>query len=216
MSADTRLQRAVTAELNWDPRVPAGHIGVVADAGIITLTGHVENYADKDAAAAAARRVKGVRGVEEDIGVRLGHLGKRTDDEIAAAIVHRLSWDVSVPAGRVTPTVEEGWLSLTGEVDWRFQKEAAEQDVQRLAGVIDVSNEITIKRRINVEDIEDKITHALHRSWLFDPKLVSVGADEGTITLTGTVPTLRDRRVAETTAWASTGAVDVINQIKVE
>lgn len=124
MSADTRLQRAVTAELNWDPRLPVGHIGVVADAGIITLTSLVENYADKYAAAAAARRVEAERSIMKEIEVRLGHFGKRTDDDIVAAIVDSLSGDVSVPDGCVKPTVSAGWVTRSGEVDCRFQKDA--------------------------------------------------------------------------------------------
>ena len=214
MSADTELQKAVLAELNWDPRVPAGHIGVVADGGIVTLTGHAENYADKYAAERAARRVRGVRGVSEEIEVRLNHLGKRTDDEVVAAVLHRLSWDVSVPRG-ITPTVEDGWVTLTGEVGWRFEKDAAAQDIRRLAGVVGVSNEITIRPRVDVGTMEDDITHALHRSWLVDPKLVSVSAEGGTVTLTGTVATLHDRRVAEATAWAAPGAISVVNLLAI-
>lgn len=215
MSHDSQLQNAVLAELNWDPRVPAGHIGVSANAGIVTLSGHTETYAEKHAAETAASRVKGVKGVSEKIEVRLLHGAKRGDDEIAAAIVNRFSWDVSVPADSIVPTVEKGWVTLTGEVTWHFEKDAAEQDVRRLAGVVGVVNKITVKPRVNVENISDDITHALHRSWLFDPKLVTVTADGGTVHLTGTVPTYKDRRTAEATAWASPGAVTVDNRIAV-
>ncbi|WP_244624585.1 BON domain-containing protein [Sphingomonas sp. So64.6b] len=204
------------AELNWDPRVPAGHIGVVADSGIITLTGHVENYADKCAAEAAARRVKGVRGVAEEIEVRLNHLGKRTDDEIATAIVNRLSCDVAIPHDRIKPTVERGWVTLTGEVHWRFEKDAAEQVVERLFGVVGISNDLAIKPRVDVEIIEDEIRHALHRSWLVAPEHVSVSAEGGTVRLAGKVSSSRDRRTAEAIAWASPGAAAVINLLSVE
>ncbi len=215
MTHDSQLQKAVLAELNWDPRVPAGHIGVSANSGIVTLTGHTETYAEKHAAETAAGRVKGVKGVSEEIEVRLQHGAKRGDDEIAAAIVNRFSWDVSVPADSIVPTVEKGWVTLTGEVTWHFERDAAEQDVRRLAGVVGVVNKITVKPRVNVENVSDDITHALHRSWLFDPKLVTVTADGGTVHLTGTVPTYKDRRTAEATAWASPGAVMVDNRIAV-
>jgi osmotically-inducible protein OsmY len=215
MSHDSQLQNAVLAELNWDPRVPAGHIGVSAIDGIVTLTGHTETYAEKHAAETATSRVKGVRGVSEKVEVRLRHDAKRVDDEIAAAIVNRFSWDVSIPVHSVIPTVENGWVTLTGEVSWHFEKDAAEQDVRRLAGVVGVVNKITIKPRVNVENVSDDITHALHRSWLFDPKLVTVTADGGTVHLTGTVPTFKDRRTAEATAWASPGAMMVDNRIAV-
>jgi osmotically-inducible protein OsmY len=215
MSHDSQLQNAVLAELNWDPRVPAGHIGVSAVDGIVTLTGHTETFAEKHAAETATSRVKGVRGVSEKVEVRLRHDAKRVDDEIAAAIVNRFSWDVSIPVHSVIPTVENGWVTLTGEVSWHFEKDAAEQDVRRLAGVVGVVNKITIKPRVNVENVSDDITHALHRSWLFDPKLVTVTADGGTVHLTGTVPTVKDRRTAEATAWASPGAMMVDNRIAV-
>jgi osmotically-inducible protein OsmY len=215
MSRDSQLQNAVLAELNWDPRVPAGHIGVTAVDGIVTLTGHTETYAEKHAAETATSRVKGVRGVSEKVEVRLRHDAKRVDDEIAAAIVNRFSWDVSIPVHSVIPTVESGWVTLTGEVSWHFEKEAAEQDVRRLAGVVGVVNKITIKPRVNVDNVSDDITHALHRSWLFDPKLVTVTAEGGTVHLTGTVPTFKDRRTAEATAWASPGAMMVDNRIAV-
>ncbi|HEY0269540.1 MAG TPA: BON domain-containing protein [Sphingomonas sp.] len=215
MSHDSQLQNAVLAELNWDPRVPAGHSGVTASAGIVTLSGHTETYAEKHAAEIAASRVKGVKGVSETIEVRLAHGAKRGDDEIAAAIVNRFSWDVSIPSDAIVPTVENGWVTLTGEVAWHFEKDAAEQDVRRLAGVVGVVNKITVKPRVNVENVSDDITHALHRSWLFDPKLVTVTADGGTIHLTGTVPTYKDRWTAEDTAWASPGAVMVDNRITV-
>jgi osmotically-inducible protein OsmY len=160
MSHDSQLQNAVLAELNWDPRVPAGHIGVSAVDGIVTLTGHTETYAEKHAAETATSRVKGMRGVSEKVEVRLRHDAKRVDDEIAAAIVNRFSWDVSIPVHSVVPTVENGWVTLTGKVSWHFEKDAAEQDVRRLAGVVGVVNRITIKPRVNVENVSDDITHA--------------------------------------------------------
>jgi osmotically-inducible protein OsmY len=122
---------------------------------------------------------------------------------------------VSIPAICVVPTVENGWVVLTGEVSWHFEKDAAEQDVRRIAGVVGVVNKITIKPRVNVENVSDDIKHAMHRSWLFDPKLVTVTTDGGTVHLGGTVPVFKDRRTAEATAWASPSAVMVDNRISV-
>jgi osmotically-inducible protein OsmY len=216
MSHDSKLQDAVLAELNWDPGVTAGHIGVIASAGVVTLTGHTASYAEKHAAEVAASRVKGVKAISEKIEVRLADASKRGDEEIAAAIANRLSWDVMVPKDTVVPTVEKGWVTLSGEVRWHLEKQAAEQEVRRLIGVIGVTNHITVKQRVDVENISDDISHALHRSWFFDPKLVTVTAEGGTVRLTGTVPTFRDRRAAEATAWASPGAVLVENELMVE
>lgn len=165
MSDDTQLQQRVMAELNWQPGVTAGHIGVTAKAGIVTLSGHVESYADKHAAEAITRRVRGVFGVAEDIVVELPVHIKRTDEDIAAAAVERLAWDVSVPRDSVKVTVADGWLTLTGRVGAHYQREAAMRDVHGLIGVRGVSSEITIKPRVDATNLSQDIMHALQRSW---------------------------------------------------
>jgi osmotically-inducible protein OsmY len=214
MSHDESLQKAVLAQLHWEPSVEAGHIGVTADDGIVTLTGHVTSFAEKHAAEAATRLVKGVTGVVEAIEVRLAFDFQRDDDVIAAAAVDRLAWDVSVPRDAVKVSVEKAWVTLTGEVLWHYQKEAAEQDLRRLYGVVGVSNQITIRPRVNVSDISDNIMHAMHRSWFFDPKTIDVSANLGRVILTGTARSPHDRNVAATTAWAAPGVTDVLNEIE--
>lgn len=118
MSQDSLLQLAVLAELGWDPSVTASHIGVTANAGVVTLTGHVETYAEKLAAENAARRVKGVKAVAEELEVELPFERIRGDDDIAAAVLDRLAWDVSIPPDAVSVKVEQGWIVLTGDVNW--------------------------------------------------------------------------------------------------
>jgi osmotically-inducible protein OsmY len=130
MLNDSQLQQAVLAELKWEPSIAAAHIGVTAKAGVVALTGHVESFMEKHAAETAAGRVKGVKAVAEEIEVRLPFDTKRGDEEIAAAAIERFSWDVSVPPDAVKVKVEKGWITLTGVVDWHYQKEAAEQDVR--------------------------------------------------------------------------------------
>lgn len=215
MSDDRKLQQAVLEEFAWEPSVNPAHIGVTAKAGVVTLTGHVENYANKHAAETAARRVKGVVAVAEEIEVRLPAETRRGDSEIAAAAVERLAWDVSVPANAVQVTVEKGWVSLTGQVDWNYQKEAAAADIRNLFGVIGLSNQTTIKPRVNVSTISDDITHALHRGWFFNPESVKVSAEGGKIRLTGTVRSPYDRQLAAATAWAAAGATAVENNIAI-
>lgn len=214
MSHDSELQQAVLAELNWEPSVTAAHIGVTASGGIVTLTGHVQSYAQKHAAETATARVKGVKGVAEELEVRLAMDTNRGDDAIAAAAVDRLAWDVSVPYDRIKVKVEKGWVTLSGQVDWWFQKDAAEQDVRRLHGVMGVSNQTTIKPHVNALGVSDSIKVALHRTW-FDPNTVHVHADGGTVRLSGTVHTLHDRQLAADTAWAAPGATYVENNIAV-
>ena len=214
MSHDSELQQAVLSELGWEPSVTAAHIGVAASAGIVTLTGHVKTYAEKYAAETAAGRVKGVKAVAEELEIRLETEMSRTDEAIATAAVDRLAWDVSVPHDSVKVKVEKGWVTLSGQVNWWYQKEAAEQDVRRLFGVLGVSNQTTIKMKVDTSNLSDDIKHALHRSW-FDPKTVDVSAEGGYVKLTGTVHSMHDRLMAGGTAWAARGVTHVENDIAV-
>jgi osmotically-inducible protein OsmY len=215
MPNDNRLQQAVLEELNWEPSVTAAHIGVTANAGVVTLTGHVESFAQKHAADVAVRRVKGVKAIAGEIEVRLPYETKRSDEEIAGAAIGRFEWDVSIPRDTVKVTVDKGWITLTGEVDWYYQKDSASVDVRTLFGVTGVSNQITIKPTVNTSNISDDIMHALGRSWFFDPKTISVSAQGGKVRLTGTVSSWHDRQIAATTAWAAPGATAVENDIAV-
>jgi osmotically-inducible protein OsmY len=215
MPNDNRLQQAVLDELNWEPSVTAAHIGVAADSGVVTLTGHVESFAQKHAAEAAVRRVKGVKAVAEELEVRLPYKAKRSDEEIAGAAIRRFEWDVSIPRDAVKVTVDKGRVTLTGEVEWNYQKDAASMDVRPLFGVVGVINQITIRATVNTSNISDDIVHALHRSWFFDPKTIAVSAQGGKVRLTGTVHTWHDRQVAAATAWSAPGATAVENDIAV-
>ncbi len=137
------------AELGWEPSIDAAHVGVAANAGVVTLTGHVQSFAQKVAAERAAARVKGVKAVAEEIEVKLPHDIKRGDEDIAGAAIERLAWDSSVPSNAVEIKVEKGWVTLDGEVDWQFQKEAATQAIRTLIGVVGISNQIEIKPTVN-------------------------------------------------------------------
>ena len=215
MSNDSQLKSDVLAELKWEPSVDAAHIGVIAQNGVITLSGHVQNFMQKSAAETAARRVKGVKAIAEEIEVRLPFSTKRDDADIAGAAINRLAWDSSVHRDSVMVKVEKGWVTLSGEVDWNYQKSAAEYEVRGLLGVIGVSNKITIKPRVNVSNLSDDIMHALHRSWFFDPKTVNVSATGGKVKLSGTVHSWHDWDAAETTAWAAPGVTNVENNIAI-
>ncbi len=217
MSTDSELQKLVLAELTWEPSVTAGHIGVTAKAGVVTLSGHVETYIQKFAAEKAVRRVKGVRAVAEEIEVRVPTGLSRTDDEIATVAANQLSWDVSLPRDSIMAKVEKGWVTLTGQVGWHYQQQAAEQDVHGLHGVIGVTNHITLKPRVNTANLSDDIMHAIGRSWFFDDESVHVRADEnGRVTLTGSVPSLHDWDLASTTVWSAAGTTQVFNNISVD
>ncbi len=212
MSNDRQLQEAVLAELTWEPSITAAHIGVTADDGVVTLTGTVPHYLEKRAAERAAARVKGVRAVAEELKVELPGPMKRDDTEIARAAVDRLFWETSVPGDAIKVKVEQGWVTLTGEVEWHYQKDSAERMIRGLMGVVGVSNLTTIKPRVNTSNLEHDINVALHRSW-FAPKTISVSADGGKVKLTGTVHTPSDRWKAGSTAWAASGATEVENDL---
>ena len=214
MSNDIQLKQAVLDELAWEPSINAAHIGVTANNGVVTLMGHVDAYAEKVAAEAAVGRVKGVKALAEKIEVKLPSLSKRGDDDIAAAAVNRLVWDSSIPKDAVKVKVQDGWVTLSGQVEWFFQKEAAAVEIRGLMGVTGVSNQISVKTRPNVGDISEGIRHALHRSW-YDDNNVKVTARDGKVELTGTVHTWSDRQMADLTAWAAPGATSVQNDISV-
>jgi osmotically-inducible protein OsmY len=216
MSNDAQLKQAVLDELEWEPSVNAAHIGVTAHDGVVTLSGHVETYAEKSAAERAVQRVKGMKALAEEIEVRLLSHMKRGDEEIASEAINRLKWDASIPSDAVKVKVEKSWITLTGEVDWHYQREQAADDVRRLLGVVGVSNHIMIKPKpsASASNIRDDIMLALHRSWL-DPKTITVTAQGGKVHLTGTVHSWNERNLAASTAWAAPGVTSVENSIMV-
>ncbi|MCJ2013581.1 BON domain-containing protein [Methylobacterium sp. J-076] len=215
MSHDTTLQHAVTAELIWDPAVTSSEIGVTAKDGVVALTGQVDNYVEKLAAEAAARRVRGVKAIVQQIEVHVPFSLKRSDEDIAATAVSRLAWNVAVPPDRISLKVSKGVITLTGEVDRHFQSEAAERELRHLSGVVAVDNRVTVLPQVDVADVSATISEALDRSWLFDPATVTVTADGGTVHLGGTVRTMQERREAVGAAWACPGTTAVDNRISI-
>jgi osmotically-inducible protein OsmY len=213
--SDAALKTAVLAELAWEPSVTAAHIGVTARDGVISLSGHVQRFAEKQAAQSAVLRVKGVKAVAEEIEVKLPFDTVRSDDDIARAAIDRLAWDSTLPKDAVKVTVQDGWVTLTGEVGWHFEHDAAAQNVRRLWGVVGVSNQITLKPRVNTYNLTSDISTALHRSW-FAPNDIKVAADGGKVTLTGHVKSWSERELAGSTAWGAPGATDVENYLIID
>lgn len=212
MTQDRQLQEAVLAELAWEPSITAAHIGVTANHGVVTLTGHVNTWWEKRLAEKATTRVKGVKAVAEKLEVHLPFTVKRSDEDIARAAVDRLGWEASIPHDAIKVKVEKGWVTLTGQVHWHFQKEAARRVVGGLMGVIGVSDSITIKPIADADNISEDIRVALHRSsWA--PENVHVSDVDGRVTLTGTVATSGERWTAGLTAWAARGTTNVENDL---
>lgn len=218
MKTDPGLKADVLAELEWEPMVEATHIAVTVRDGLVTLSGHVESYWQKRAAEKAVARVKGVRAIVEEIAVHLPLKANRSDDEIAGAARGRLDGDGAVPPGTVQVQVVGGHVTLSGVVALAYQREAAAAAVQPLWGVLAVTNEITVmgptKKPANPDQISDDIRRALNRGW-FATDTVHVAARGGTVTLSGSASTYRDRDLAVATAWAAPGTMAVENHIRI-
>lgn len=215
MTLNRDLQERVLKALEFEPSVDAAHIGVTAHDGVVTLQGSVGTYMEKWAAERAASRVYGVRGLANDIVVVLTGASQPSDTAIAEAAVHTLFWDSAVPVNAVQVTVDQGWVSLTGVVEWRFQRDAAEAAVRRLTGVKGIINAVNVRPHVRPVDIKEHIQQAFERSAVVDAQGIQVEVRHGQVTLTGTVRSLHERREAERAAWAVPGVTLVDDRIAV-
>jgi osmotically-inducible protein OsmY len=215
MISDLQLRRNVLDELEFEPTVNAAHIGVAANCGVVALTGFVASYADKAVAERAARRVKGVTAIAQEIEVRLPSHATRADDEIAACAVEILKWQAGGPADRIGIKVEKGIVTLTGEVDWQFQKAEAAYIVHKLTGVVDVVNRIRVAPGIGASEIKQRIEKALQRNAALDASRITVQTDGGTVVLTGMVQAWYEHDLAERVAWSAPGVSEVQNRLTI-
>jgi osmotically-inducible protein OsmY len=215
MRADTDLQHDVLEELQWEPSIDAARIGVAADHGVVTLTGHVESYAEKVEAEKAAKRVAGVEGVANDLEVR--HMAEPSPDD--ADIVQRalsaLDWNVSVPKQRLKVAVTQGWVTLDGDVDWYYQKRAAEDALHDLMGVRGITNNITVTPRVRAAEVKEKIDAALRRSAEVDAKKIVVDAAASKVTLRGTVRSWAEHEDVLNAAWSAPGVTAVEDHLSI-
>lgn len=212
MADDLLIRKLVIDELDFDPSVTADGIGVAVKNGVVTLTGHVPSFFEQEAAVRAVQRVRGVRAVAQEMKVRLSALGKKSDDEIAGRALSILNWTMH-SEDKIMVVVEGGWITLSGQVDWGFQKRNAEQAVRKLGGVTGVTNRIVVKPRVESADIHDKIIDAFRRSAELDGAGIVITVDGSTVTLSGTVKAWHERELAEDAAWRVPGVTDVRDRI---
>jgi osmotically-inducible protein OsmY len=210
---DKEIQQAVLRELEWEPQVKSTEIGVAVQDGVVTLSGFVDSFTKKYNAERAAKRVFGVKAVANDLEVKLP--SERPDPDVARAAVQALEARISVPHERIKVTVRNGWITLEGDVDWQFQKEAAESAVRYLAGVKGITNLITVKPAVSATVVKEKIEEALRRNAELDARRITVETSDGKVTLRGTVRAWIEREEAERAAWRAPGVKQVEDHISI-
>lgn len=203
----------VAQEIKWDPQISSTDIGLSVTEGVVTLTGFVSSYMEKDAAEEAAKRVQGVRGVANELEVRSSFAP--TDDEIARDAVQELANHVFIPASKIKVTVRDGWVTLDGTVEWQYQRNLAEETVKKLRGVLGITNNIVLKPAVSATGIKSKIEQALKRDAQIDASNIVVDADGSIITLSGTVRSWAEKSEAEMAAWSAPGVSQVNDQIDI-
>ncbi|MDD9731292.1 BON domain-containing protein [Mameliella sp. AT18] len=212
---DSELRQDIIDELDFEPSIDSAEIGVAVDGGVVTLTGHVETYTEKVTAIEIVETVKGVRAIADEIEVRPIGANATADNEIAKRIVNSFKWNTSVPEDSLHITVNKGWVTLEGEVSWRYQAETAAKAVHSLAGVKGVSNFIKVKPAVKATDVSERIKKALLRDAELDASAIHVEVRDGIVTLEGKVRYLGERKSAERAAWAAPGVSQVIDHLTV-
>lgn len=216
MKTDAELKSDVSEELAWDPAINAAHVGVAVDRGVVTLTGHVETFAEKHAIERAVQRVKGVRLVAVELDVKLAPDHRRSDTEIAHAVESALKWNAVVGPSPLQVKVEKGWVTLGGQVSWAYQRAAAEKAVRNLLGVTGVSNLVEIRPAATVAQVASQIGKALARQAEREARHVNVSVNGSEVTLQGHVHSWAEAAAAAGAAWSAPGVTRVVNELVVD
>ena len=213
--SDLALRQNIIDELEFEPSIDAADIGVAVDSGVVTLTGHVPSYFQKIEVENVVSRVRGVRGIAQEIEVRPFGTNATADDEIAKRALNTINWNTTVPKDAVQAKVTKGWVTLSGKVEWQYQKTAALDAVKRLTGVIGVSNNIDVKPRVSGVDVKKRIEDALKRTAEVEAKGITVLVADGRVTLEGHVNAWPERSAVERAAWSAPGVKAVVDHITV-
>lgn len=215
MKSDAAIQQDVMDQIKWNPLLNSSEIGVSVKNGVVTLSGQVDSYLKKMEAERDAKKVSGVKAIAEDIHVGISPSFMRTDTEIAEAVVSVLNWHTSVPHDQVKVRVEDSIVTLSGEVEWAYQRDAAKNAVSSLSSVKDVVNQIKLKDKLTPQDLKKKIRDAFHRSATIDANKINVEVTEQKAILKGEVRSFSEKEDAEDAAWAAPGILNVDNRIDV-
>ncbi len=216
MKTDAEIRRDVETELQWDPSIDDRKIGVTVDDGVVTLMGEVPHYSARWAAEDITKRVGGVRAIANEIQVKIPATGMRSDTDLAEAAANALRWHVSTCSSQIKPVVKDGWISLSGQVQWGFQKTTAENVVRNLLGVKGVSNDIHVASPLKAADVKQKIEDAFKRHAMLEASGIEVKVDSSKVILKGHVHTWQEREDAARAAWAAPGVVNVENQLALQ
>lgn len=215
MTRDEQIKSDIIDELSWDPKVQASDVGVTVKDGAVTLTGTVKSFPAKIAAEQAAKRVKGVRAIAEEIIVRLIRDKSDTDDDIARRIAHVLDWSIAIPDHNIIAEVSQGHVKLTGDVDWQYQRTRTMRQVAEIRGVVGVINNIKIRPRATDPEVKRAIISALHRHASIEASKVDVAIVDGKVTLSGDVDAAIEKELIEDAAWSAPGVMEVFNHLRV-
>ncbi|MDO9180898.1 MAG: BON domain-containing protein [Bacteriovorax sp.] len=215
MKTDSQLQINIIEELKWEPSVNHEHIGVAVSDGIVTLSGTVPSFIEKHNAEKAAQRVAGVKAIVEKIEVKLPGSMVRDDEDIAKAIVNQFQWSTLVPHDKIQAKVSDGWVTLSGEVAWEYQRKAAIKLVRELVGVKFVTNSIVLKPKLEASELKEKIERALLRAAEHESKQIAIDVHGSQVTLSGYVHSFADLKAVEGAAWGAPGVTEVTDNLKV-
>jgi osmotically-inducible protein OsmY len=215
MKTDKQIQQDVIAELGWEPSVNATHIGVEVADGVVTLAGHVGNYTEKSNAERAAQRVAGVKALAVEMDVKLAGSSKRNDADIARSAENVLQWATYLSPDSIKVKVEGGWITLSGEVEWDYQRQTTIDAVRHLSGVTGVSDHIAIKPKVSSTLVKSDIEAALKRRARTDAQRISVEVQGSDVTLTGSVHSWSERDLARDSAWGTPGVRNVVDKMTV-
>ncbi len=215
MITDLEIKDYVLDELDWDPVIDASHIGVTVRNGIVTLTGQVASFKEKFMAEKIASRIQGVKAVVQDIEVHIPGELMKSDELLAQAAVNVLKWHEGIPDS-VTVKVENGWITVSGTVNWNHQKDEIGKALRNLAGIRGLSNRISVKPIVQPYELQNRIRKALERQAILDASHIEVSIEGGKVTLEGSVQSLAEKKQAQKEAWAAPGVTEVVNHLQVQ